>query len=330
MTSDSAATLPRDTAARMDVTVRVATRRSPLAMAQASYIAARLSELCGRTVVLSPVSTTGDVSTEALSTIGGTGVFVGAVRDAVIAGDAEIAVHSLKDLPTAEHAELAVAAIPVREDPRDALCAQDGQTLAELGTGARVGTGSPRRAAQLRALRPDLEIIDIRGNVDTRLAMVTDGDLDAVVLAVAGLTRLGRESAITEAIDPRQVLPAPGQGALAVECRRDLVDRDPELARALTELNDSQTHVAVTAERALLNRLEAGCSAPVGALATMVSPSALDNHLQLEALTAGADGTQVIRMSATGPASDACELGRQLAVDMLAAGAADLLGEPSL
>ncbi|MGB2968531.1 MAG: hydroxymethylbilane synthase [Candidatus Nanopelagicales bacterium] len=313
-----------------DDTVRIATRRSPLAMAQASQVAARLSELCGRSVVLSPVVTTGDVSTEALSTIGGTGVFVGAVRDAVLAGDAEIAVHSLKDLPTAEHRGLAIAAIPVREDPRDALCADDGQTLAELGPGARVGTGSPRRAAQLRALRPDLEIVDIRGNVDTRLAKVTDGELDAVVLAVAGLTRLGRDAAITEAIDPEHILPAPGQGALAVESRADLANRDPELARALAELNDPQTHVAVTAERALLNRLEAGCSAPVGALATITSSSAPDNHVHLEALTAGADGTRVIRMSATGPASDAGELGRQLAVAMLAAGAAHLLGEPSL
>ena len=202
--------------------------------------------------------------------------------------------------------------------------------MADLPVAATVGTGSPRRASQLRALRPDLNVVDIRGNVDTRLGRVESGDLDAVILAAAGLVRLNREAAITEYLEPAQMLPAPGQGSLAIEAANSLAQRDPDLHKALLNLDDFFTHVAVDAERAVLNALEAGCTAPVGALATVTpAPSELkaESEIHLQAMTAAVDGSQMIRMSITGNASQADELGRDLAALLLEAGAADLLGE---
>ncbi|WP_141819745.1 hydroxymethylbilane synthase [Ornithinimicrobium humiphilum] len=262
--------------------LRLGTRASALATSQSEWVADRL-RAAGHEVELVLVRTEGDVSRASLSEIGGTGVFASALRDALHEGRIDLAVHSLKDLPTAPAPGLVVAAVPEREDPRDALVARDGLTLAELPAGSVVGTGSPRRAAQLAELRPDLEVRDIRGNVGTRIDYVRNGELDAVVLACAGLSRLGRLDEATDRLELTTMLPAAGQGALAVECRdgdRPFPDLDPaaeftdaDLARLLVEtLEHAPTRAAVTAERAVLARLEAGCTAPIGAYAAPASP----------------------------------------------------------
>jgi len=296
--------------------LRLGTRRSPLAMIQSRLVADAITARTGRAVELVQVTTHGDSSTEPLTQIGGTGVFVNALREALLAGEVDLAVHSLKDLPTAQPEQILLAAIPLREDPRDALVARDGLTLGELPTGSRVGTGSPRRAAQLRALGLGLEVVAVRGNVDTRIGLVSGGELDAVVLARAGLARLGRLDAVTEVIDPIQMLPAPGQGALAVECRGDAA----ELVAAIGLLDDTSTRCAVTAERALLAALEAGCTAPVGALATVAADS-----VSLEAVAAATDGSVVLRRRLAGSAGDPTSLGRELARLLLDDGAAELV-----
>ncbi|MER2136031.1 MAG: hydroxymethylbilane synthase [Arthrobacter sp.] len=307
--------------------VLIGTRGSALAVTQTTTVANTLAELGGFDVDLVRVRTEGDVNRAALSQIGGTGVFVAALRESLLAGDCDVAVHSLKDLPTAEADGLTIGAVPARVDVRDALCARDGLTLAQLPAGAKVGTGSPRRAAQLRAARPDLEIVDIRGNVDTRLGRVAGlvegapGDLDAVVLAAAGLSRLGRLDMVSELLDPSVMLPAPGQGALAVECRTADAAEGP-LSRALAAYDDTASRMTVTAERALLQRLEAGCTAPIGALARVT-----DQGLALEAVVCSDDGTQVLRRySSTSQADEdgARALGIRMAEELLAAGAADL------
>jgi hydroxymethylbilane synthase len=316
----------------MPQTVRVGTRASALALTQTGHVADALTALGAGEHELVRVRTDGDRLTGSLATLGGTGVFVTALRDALLDGRCDVAVHSFKDLPTAVAPGLVVAAVPLRQDPRDALCARDGRTLATLPEGASVGTGSPRRAAQLLAARPDLKVVDIRGNVDTRLRRIED-DLDAVVLARAGLARLDRLDAVTEALPFDVMVPAPAQGALAVEVRaQDAADGSP-LARALAALDHRPTHLAVVAERALLNRLEAGCAAPVGAYARLGD----DDVLTLEAVVARTDGSATLRRAATttlaagGAGTDdarsalaAAALGTRLADDLLAAGAADL------
>jgi hydroxymethylbilane synthase len=303
--------------------LRLGTRRSPLAMAQSRLVADAITARTGRTVELVPVTTQGDSSTEALTEIGGTGVFVNALREALLAGTVDLAVHSLKDLPTAQPERILLAAVPLREDPRDALVARDGLTLGELPSGSRVGTGSPRRAAQLRALGLGLEVIPVRGNVDTRIALVTGGELDAVVLARAGLARLGRLEAVTEVIDPIQMLPAPGQGALAVECR----SADPsDLHDLLGVLDDAPTRLAVIAERTLLATLEAGCSAPVGAYGEPAEGEHVP-ELYLRAAVVALDGSASVRLSASGPLDEAARIGRDLAAVLLDEGAADLMWE---
>ena len=310
-------------------TLRIGTRRSALATTQAQLVADALTALSGHPVELVPITTYGDTSPDALAQIGGTGVFVSALRDALLAGTVDIAVHSLKDLPTADPPGLCLAAVPSREDPRDALVARDGLTLGELPAGSRVGTGSPRRTAQLRALGLDLDIVPVRGNVDTRLRRVADGELDAVVLARAGLARLGRLDAVTEVIDPIQMLPAPGQGALAVECRApDGAEgsRDTTVFTLLGGLDDAATRHAVTAERTLLATLEAGCSAPVGAYGE-AAEGEHDPELYLRAAVISVDGAASVRLSATGPLDEAAQIGRRLAADLLAEGAADLMWE---
>jgi hydroxymethylbilane synthase len=267
------------------------------------------------------VQTEGDVNAAAIAQIGGTGVFVTALRDALLAGQVDLAVHSYKDLPTAAAQGLVVAAVPPREDPRDVLVARDGLTLGELAAGARIGTGSPRRTAQLLGLGLGLDVVPIRGNVDTRIGKVRAGELDAVVLARAGLARLGRLDDACEVIDPLTVLPAPAQGALAIECRAD----DPELVARLGGLDDDDTRTAVVAERALLAALEAGCTAPVGALAQVAEG---DDGLEiyLRGLVAAVDGSDAVRLSATGPTSEAAEVGRRLAAELLDLGASNLMG----
>ena len=326
------------------MTVRIGTRASKLALTQTQQTADQLAAVGGFDVELVHIKTEGDVRTGSLSSMGGTGVFVTALRDALLGNVCDVAVHSLKDLPTGGTPGLAIAATPPRVDARDVLCARGGLKLADLPSGAKVGTGSPRRAAQLRAARPDLEVVDIRGNVDTRLGRVpglpgnaTDavvegksGDLDAVVLAAAGLERMGRLDTVSEFFDTDVMLPAPGQGSLAIECRT--ADAPPApgssegshgvLAQALAAINDEDTRLAVTAERAVLARLEAGCAAPVGAYAYRKG-----SMLHLEAVVCSVDGTATVReKKATDGLTEvgATLLGIEVAELLLAAGAAEI------
>lgn len=304
--------------------LRLGTRRSALAMAQAAFVAEALAQHGGE-VELVGVTTDGDRSNAPLTDSGGVGVFVTELRARLLAGEVDIVVHSLKDLPTAAAHGLVVAAVPAREDARDALVARDRLTLATLPVGATVGTGSPRRAAQLRAARGDLDVRPLRGNVDTRLGKVASGELDAVVVAAAGLARLGRLAEATELFDPGVMLPAPGQGALAVECQAADAEPGARLHDLLAGIDDFTSHAAVVAERTLLAQLEAGCTAPVGAYAERVSAQ----DLHLVAAVVSVDGATAIRGSATGLATDAEELGRRLAAELLAAGAASVIGGAS-
>ncbi len=304
----------------MSGTWRMGTRGSALARAQSETVAAALRLASGRDVELVEISTYGDRSPEPLATIGGTGVFATALRDALLAGTVDVAVHSYKDLPTGTPIGLEVLAVPAREDPRDALVTRDGRTLAELPSRSTVGTGSPRRAAQLRLLDRGLEVVDIRGNVDTRLRAVAAGSVDAVVLARAGLARLGRLDVISETLDPLLMLPAPAQGALAVEAASTA---GAELRQALQSLEDPSARAAVEAERAILTALEAGCSAPIGALAE-VAEDEDGPEIYLRAVVAGIEGLAALRRSITGPVHEAADLGRRLASDLLADGAADI------
>jgi hydroxymethylbilane synthase len=303
-------------------TLRLGTRRSALATTQSGWVADQL-RAAGHEVELVEITTEGDVSGELLTAIGGTGVFAAAIRQALKDGRVDLAVHSLKDLPTAPEEGLVIAAVPVREDSRDVLVARDGLTLGELPVGSVVGTGSPRRTAQLAALGLGLVTRPIRGNVDTRVRLVSSGEVDAVVLARAGLARMGRLDVVTEVLDPIQVLPAPGQGALAVECRADRAD----VREALTVLEDADTRACITAERSLLATLEAGCTAPVGALAEVVEGE--DGlELSLRAFVGSPDGGIELRRSLTGRYDDPMGLGHGLAQILLEDGAADL-AQPS-
>ena len=256
-----------------------------MAIAQSRQVAGMITERTGRPVEIVGVTTLGDVSRAQLTQIGGTGVFVSALREALLGGEVDLAVHSLKDLPTGPAAGIVLAAVPPRDDPRDALVARDGAKLADLPPGARIGTGSPRRAAQLLGLRGDLRCVPIRGNAGTRLGKVSEGELDAVVLAYAGLARIGHVGAVTQVFEPDEMLPAPGQGALAVECRED----DAELAALLQAVTDEASVAAVTAERSLLEALEAGCSAPIGAYAAGAG------QLRMQAAVMSPDGSRVLR-----------------------------------
>ncbi|MGA5146866.1 hydroxymethylbilane synthase [Streptomyces griseoincarnatus] len=314
--------------------LRLGTRRSKLAMAQSGQVADAVSQVTGRPVELVEITTYGDVSREHLAQIGGTGVFVAALREALARGEVDFAVHSLKDLPTTQPDELVVAAIPVREDPRDVIIARDALKFTDLPRGARIGTGSPRRMAQLNAYARthglDIETVPIRGNVDTRIGYVTKGDLDAVVLAAAGLNRVGRSDEVTDFLSVDTVLPAPGQGALAVETTADNAD----LIAALAQLDDPLTRAAVTAERSLLAALEAGCSAPVGALADLLTDGQSVKEMRLRGVVGTTDGSTLVQLSTTGPVPETHEaataLGRELATEMLAQGAAGLMGERAL
>jgi len=303
--------------------LRLGTRASALATTQSALVAAQVREQLGREVELVEIATEGDVSSAPLTTLGGTGVFVSSLRDALLRGEVDLAVHSLKDLPTTPADGIALAAVPLREDPRDVVVARDGLTLGELPVGSRLGTGSPRRVSQLAALGLGLDLVGIRGNVDTRIRKVREGHYDAIVLARAGLARLGRLDEVTEALDPLQMIPAPGQGALAIECR----SADIDLVTALAALDDPASRAAVTAERAVLSTLEAGCSAPLGALAEVVEGED-GEELWLRAVALSTDGVLSVRMSSTGPVELAEALGTRLASDMLDEGAADLMHAP--
>ncbi|HXO80765.1 MAG TPA: hydroxymethylbilane synthase [Mycobacterium sp.] len=303
--------------------IRIGTRGSLLATTQAGAIRDALLAN-GHEAELVIISTEGDRSSEPIADIG-VGVFTAALREAIHAGQVDMAVHSYKDLPTAEDPRFVIAAIPPREDARDALVARDGLVLGELPNGAIVGTSSPRRAAQLRALGLGLEIRPLRGNLDTRLNRVSRGDLDAIVVARAGLTRLGRLDDVTETLEPVQMLPAPAQGALALECRAG----DSRLATLLAELDDADTRAAVTAERALLAELEAGCSAPVGAIAEVVESIDEDGRvfeeLSLRSCVAALDGSDVIRASGIGSPDRARELGLSVAAELFDLGAREVM-----
>jgi len=312
--------------------LRLGTRKSPMAIAQSGDVARLITERTGRQVDIVGVTTLGVVSREQLTQIGGTGVFVSALRESLLRGEVDFAVHSLKDLPTGAAPGITLAATPARDDPRDALVARDGAKLADLPAGARIGTGSPRRAAQLTMLRSDVTCVPIRGNAGTRLAKVRAGEFDAVVLAYAGLARIGRTNLVSEIFEPDNMLPAPGQGALAVEC----LTTDTELVELLGRVDHAPTRAAVTAERSLLEALEAGCSAPVGAYAIQTG----GNRLHLEGIVLGApeasfqpavldwsasNGRMVIRERGEAETAEAARLGRELAERMLALGAAGLM-----
>lgn len=318
--------------------LRLGTRRSTLAMAQSGQVADAVHQLTGRPVELVEITTYGDTSREHLAQIGGTGVFVAALREALVRGEVDFAVHSLKDLPTAQPDELVLAAVPTREDPRDVLIARDGLRFEELPEGARVGTGSPRRMAQLNAYarghRMAIETVPIRGNIDTRIGFVRSGELDAVVLAAAGLHRVGRSDEVTEYLSVDTILPAPGQGALAIECAVGHVADGLPLAAALAELDDPASRAAVTAERSLLAALEAGCSAPVGGLADLLADGQIVKEMRLRGVVGSTDGSALVQLSTTGPVptthDEAAALGAELAAEMLAKGAAGLMGERAL
>ena len=296
-------------------TLRLGSRKSPMAIAQSRQVARMITERTGYEVQIIAVTTLGDVSRAQLTQIGGTGVFAGALREALLGGQVDLAVHSLKDLPAGPAGGIALAAVPPRDDPRDALVARNGAKLADLPPGARIGTGSPRRAAQLLALRTDLRCIPVRGNADTRLAKLGSGELDAVVLACAGLARIGHTAAITQVFEPGEMLPAPGQGALAIECRAG----QPELAALLGAVSDPATMTAVTAERSLLEALAAGCSSPVAAYAEGAG------QLRMLAAVMSADGSRVLCAHGGAPGDGASKLGRDLAAELLRSGARDLI-----
>lgn len=311
--------------------IRIGTRGSKLALAQSGMIADEITRLTGEQVELVEIKTTGDGTTLPVSQLG-VGVFVNQLREALERGEIDIAVHSYKDLPTAQPEHLVVS-VPPRADPRDVLIASEGRTLSDLGPGARIGTGSPRRISQLNALGRDFVCVPIRGNIDTRIGRV-GADLDGVILAAAGLKRIGRQAEITEYLDPLVMLPAPAQGALAVECRK----ADMTSALISSKLNDRYAQAAVAAERALLQRLEAGCSAPVAALADVAegaSPGEVD--LYLRGAVGAEDGSVIERLSTTAALPDegdtgaaelaarAAAVGVALAEDLLEVGAEELL-----
>ena len=306
-----------------DTVIRIGTRGSLLATTQAGTIRDALLA-AGHACELVIISTEGDRNQGPIAEIG-VGVFTAALREAIHDGRVDMAVHSYKDLPTARDDRFVIAAVPPREDARDALVARDGLVLGELPAGSVIGTSSARRAAQLRALGLGLEIRPLRGNLDTRLNRVTSGDLDAIVVARAGLARIGRLGDVTETLEPVQMLPAPAQGALAVECRAG----DNELVSLLAELDDADTRAAVTAERVLLAELEAGCSAPVGAIAEVVESIDEDGRvfeeLSLRGCVATTDGSDVIRAFGIGSPGRAAELGRSVAAELFELGAAELM-----
>lgn len=308
-----------------DTVIRIGTRGSLLATTQAGTIRDALLA-AGHACELVIISTEGDRNQGPIAEIG-VGVFTAALREAIHDGRVDMAVHSYKDLPTARDDRFVIAAVPPREDARDALVARDGLVLGELPAGSVIGTSSARRAAQLRALGLGLEIRPLRGNLDTRLNRVTSGDLDAIVVARAGLARIGRLDAVTESLEPVQMLPAPAQGALAVECRAG----DTELISVLSELDDTDTRAAVTAERILLAELEAGCSAPVGAIAEVVESIDEDGNvfeeLSLRGCVATLDGSDVIRASGIGTPDRAADLGVSVAAELFELGARELLVE---
>ncbi|WP_433585064.1 hydroxymethylbilane synthase [Microbacterium hydrocarbonoxydans] len=325
----------------MSTPIRLGTRRSALAQAQSGHVAAALEKIIGRSVELVPITSEGDTNRASLSLIGGQGIFATRLREALLAGECDFLVHSLKDLPTAQPDGLVIAATPVREDARDVAITRDGIPLHQLTPGSRIGTGSPRRIAQVHIRAPHADVVDIRGNVDSRLQKVATGELDAVILAAAGLSRLGSDSPLRrEELGLAEWPTAPGQGSLAVETT---TDADPELLAALAALDDQQTRLAITVERAILEGLDAGCQAPMAAHAVVTGSS-----VRVRTVVYAADGAQrigldvtedlngeYIHRSGSGNGADAADgadpmhaarsLGLNLARRLLEQGAADLV-----
>ena len=298
--------------------LRIGTRGSKLALWQAEYIRERLLGECGAESELVIIKTAGDqFASAAIPGVGGKGIFIKEIEDALLERRVDLAVHSLKDVPTETPRGLVFPAITRREDPRDVLISRSGKKLLELAEGARAGTSSLRRQSQLRYRRGDLRIVDLRGNVDTRLRNLDAGELDAIVLAKAGIDRLGLSGRITEVLAPDIMLSAVGQGALALECRED----DADARAALAALDHAETRAAVSAERALLEELEGGCQVPLGAWARMED----NGGLKMDARVLAADGSECIERSASGPAEAAEKLGRRLARELLEMGADRLL-----
>lgn len=296
--------------------IRIGTRASKLAQWQANWVADQL-RLQGAAVELVEITTSGDIQqTGPIAAVGTQGVFTKEVQAAVLSSAADIAVHSLKDLPTEQIEGLVLGAVPKREEVQDALVSNGAKSLAELPIGARVGTGSLRRHAQLKSLRPDLEVVGIRGNVDTRLRKLDDGEYDAIVLAAAGLRRLGWADRIAELLGPPRMLPAVGQGALGIECR----EGDQTILELLAPLDHRETHSAVAAERSMLALLHGGCSAPVGAWGRMESGA-----LVLNGLVANLAGTKVLRASDGGTLAEPHQIGKSVAEQLLAQGAAEIV-----
>lgn len=310
-------------ASREQRTLRIGTRGSVLATTQAGTVRDALIA-AGHPAELVVITTKGDITPGPVQRIG-VGVFTAELREALLAGEVDVAVHSYKDLPTKQDPRMVVAAVPPREDPRDALVARDGLVLGELPAGSKVGTSAPRRRAQLAAMGLGLQLEPLRGNIDTRIGKVDSGELDAIVIARAGLSRIGRLDRVTEALEPVQMLPAPSQGALAVECRAE----DDALIEILSRLDDPASRAAVVAERALLAELEAGCTAPVGAIAEIVESLDDDGRvfeeLSVRGCAAAHDGSDVLRASIVGSPDRAEELGRALARELLDLGAKELI-----
>lgn len=296
--------------------LRLGTRGSQLARWQAEWTASELRRL-GTHVEIVEIRTTGDANqSQPAGEIGGTGLFTKEIQRALLEGHVDFAVHSLKDLPTTPVAGLALAAVPQREDPRDALVSNVAETIDQLPEGARIGTGSLRRQSQLLHLRPDLQLAEIRGNVDTRLRKLDDGDYDAIMLAAAGLKRLGLQQRISQALPTSVLLPAPGQGALGIECRAD----DDVVAATLGQLNEASAHACVVAERAMLARVEGGCLAAIGGHATIEG-----DRLLLKAVVLSSNGERKLGAEATGNRTAAETVGQQVGDDLLAQGAAELV-----
>ncbi len=301
--------------------LRIGTRGSALALWQANHVRDMLAELHGVPSELVRIQTSGDrFQSASLAQIGaeaGTkGVFIKEIEDALLAGTVDLAVHSMKDVPTEIPSGLAFSAIPKREDPRDCLISRESRTLKELPAGARVGTSSLRRQAQLRRYRSDLDVVDVRGNVDTRLKKVESGEFEAIVLAIAGVNRLGLTSKISQTFEADLMLPAVGQGALGIETR----ENDEETSRLVATLDDRDTRACVTAERALLHELQGGCQVPLGA-----SGQIRDGVLRLEAAVFSADGSDYVRCDESGSPREARALGVRLGRSLLEKGADRIL-----
>ncbi|MEY6449207.1 hydroxymethylbilane synthase [Corynebacterium pseudotuberculosis] len=295
------------------MTFTIGTRGSLLATTQSGHVRDALISQ-GYSAELSIVTTPGDVNMAPVERIG-VGVFTQALRDVLVKGGCDIAVHSFKDLPTQRDPRFHLI-VPERADARDCLVARDGLTLAELPQGARIGTGAPRRISQIKALRPDVECVPLRGNIDTRMGKVFPGELDAVVLAYAGLSRVGRGDEATEVFNPESFLPAPAQGALAIECRVD----DAAAVAAINAIRNAEDETCALAERVVLNRLEAGCTAPVAAHSVII-----EQELQVTGAVISLDGSKVLRATMTGGLSEAVAIGEKVAAKLIQDGAAELL-----